>query len=671
MWTCVSVMVAAARGQFAVQDIEAAQAVSTSVSRAFRRPTAISRLAAAGVELDDQGTVSVLPGVGITGTFSVVASDRDAFYADDTANQEILERWLSGLSAVPQSNVDVTIQPAPEPLVPITITYVITLPPGKIEISGRLSGTPPVDLLSALQEQLGARLVTSASVAMTEGSAELVGGNLLLATTDTSSAGILTAANQDSIRVAIAQLAGVWLGDVGSIAFSSADGSSLEAEPANDRRLTAGSVTAAFTIAVPGVAARGDHFQKDCSLLNIQVPAMDNVGDVENTLTTTPDQDVQLGSRDGPISDGMCTNEANRRGAAVWSHNDPDSDDDTDDNRCLFSDRLHLSEATYQAGSTVKFRAADDACGECPTAPPAAGSWPGVDSAASNSAFGGHQPLNLQCWAKEENPFGRLWLQRFLMPCGYRVLESTAAGWPGNCNNLILELTTFSQESCQTDCRDDPFCTTWMWTGNDDCYRGVGNRCWTETEEGNRFEVISAERLQHGLVNVIVDDFTDGVVAGLQQQFAENVQAGGLAGNATAQSEACRNICHSNIMCTFWQSFYRDGTGSDLGCWTENPGVDATGDGQNLGGLVQYPFTTAGFVDNEDVDTLTGGQFIQHHCPIPTLPTRPPAAPAPPAAAPAPPPLDDDSTSAANLRRRSSVSIWAAGFSLIVIHIKK
>lgn len=136
-----------------------------------------------------------------------------------------------------------------------------------------------------------------------------------------------------------------------------------------------------------------------------------------------------------------------------------------------------------------------------------------------------------------------------------------------------------------------------------------------------------SERIQHGLVNVLADNNTlTRVINGLQMQFGENVQAEGLVGNWEAQKEACRLICHSNILCTFWQSYYGDGTRSDLGCWTEAPGVDAQGGGVNTGGLVAYPFTTAAGYrqDDADVDLIKGGEFIQHYCPVPTLPTRPP-----------------------------------------------
>jgi len=122
------------------------------------------------------------------------------------------------------------------------------------------------------------------------------------------------------------------------------------------------------------------------------------------------------------------------------------------------------------------------------------------------------------------------------------------------------------------------------------------------------------------------------VLENLQKQFGENIGATvNLLNSADAQKEACRKICHSNIMCSYWQSFYDAGQGADLGCWTENPGVDAAGAGTFLASLVHYPLTLApneGFAatsTERDEEKLTGGQFIQHHCTIPTLPNRIPA----------------------------------------------
>jgi len=123
------------------------------------------------------------------------------------------------------------------------------------------------------------------------------------------------------------------------------------------------------------------------------------------------------------------------------------------------------------------------------------------------------------------------------------------------------------------------------------------------------------------------DDLIGGVLEGLQQQFREDVTLNGEPLSSDAQKENCRNICYSDITCTFWQSYYNDGsgnTGQGLGCWTENPGViPATGRG-GIGGYVQYPTTISVFAVGDDaVPYITGGQYIQHYCATPTLPSRP------------------------------------------------
>jgi len=156
----------------------------------------------------------------------------------------------------------------------------------------------------------------------------------------------------------------------------------------------------------------------------------------------------------------------------------------------------------------------------------------------------------------------------------------------------------------------------------------VGNACWTEHNSDPISVVNASERVQHGLINVLVPSLPQHRIRGLQRQFSENIDAVGLHLNMAGQIEACKNICYSNVRCTVWQSYYNDGTGSDLGCWIENPGVPGQGIAGNEGGVgnyLPYPLTTAQFEDNTNEQYIVGGEFIQHHCPIPSLPLRPAA----------------------------------------------
>jgi len=651
MWKHVLLATSFGHAWGLVNDIESAATLAASLPASF--PDVAN--SGAGVT-GGTGTAVVLPNIGVSGTLSFSSPNPDDFVADATAKQLVLEHWLADVASVPVANVDVVIPPPvtttaappgpsggpvvsrllqeavttttepdgsaagdnpvpvaddPPPL-QIDTTFTITLPPGKTEISNRLTQTPPADALAAFTGQVTEPAVSSVAITMTPPEAGAIGGTALLAVSDT--AAIESVANQEGIRRAIASIAGVFYGDVSDITFASGDGSVIPPAPAPDtngvRRLTAGSVSAGFRIDVPGRAAQG--YQKDCALLRISTPAMEDSADLENTLTDL------VGV---PVTTATCTAEATRRDSAVWSFTA--SADSNIQDSCRFSDASHVSSATFEAASTTQFLAGSSACGACPTTNPTA-AFPGADSVLSNAAFAdGQQPINLQCWPKNSN------LE--LMECGSSVVQDSTLGWPGTCNNLVADSVALTPALCESNCVADPFCTVWMWAllphGTNHCYSGVGNQCWTEAEGAANPTVVTAKRLQHGLVNVVASwpSSLDQVIQGLQQQFGENVQAEGLAGNSAAQAANCALICHSNIMCTFWQSYYNDGTGSDKGCWTENPGVDATGAGANIGAMVSYPFTTAAYRENDgEEEFITGGEYIQHYCPVPTLPTRPP-----------------------------------------------
>jgi len=635
---------------------------------------------------------------GVEGTLNVTVSDAQSFYSNKRVNQDHIEQWLADQFSLPQSSVTVNIPdataaepaisdadaasvaasaagegaaatnlapaaPTPTSAPPtapnttavqrlltettnataentvhvsptsdtapeqVSTTYTIILPPGAAEISSRLDNMQDADVLSAFSVSNVA--VTSAAVSMNPVTSTGLSGSFLLGANDASAAGIESASSQALIRQAISNMAGVFVGDVGPITFSSANPAvPLEAQPepstlgANNqetgRRLAAGSVNAAFNISVPGHAAQG--WGKDCSVLGmlpLASPGSDN---------TIADSTAET-----------CRTAANEdRDATVYSFT-------ADTNECRLSGFDLFKDSDFSPGTVTGFTG--DSCGACPRDALATGAlwsgvtdlasqgtdavWPGRTDQESHTAWGvGHyQPLNLQCWPKNEN--------HALMPCGFATLESVAAGWPGRCNNLEEQPTHTSTNDCQASCRQDPFCTVWMWAlpvggavGTERCYTGVGNACWTESGTDPIQTVNASERLQHGLINVLVPRLPQHRIRGLQRQFSENIDADGLRLNSTGQMEACKNICYSTIRCTVWQSYYNDGLGSALGCWIENPGVPGRGIAGPEGGLGQYlpyPITQSQFEDNSNEQYITGGEFIQHHCPIPSLPSRPPA----------------------------------------------
>jgi hypothetical protein len=530
----------------------------------------------------------------------------------------------------------------------IAASFIVTLPPGKAEISARLTGKSAEDVSTAFANQLGAGNVTSATLTMTppaEG-ATLLQGSWLLAVADTSATtGIESAASQSGIRRAIADLAMVYLGDVSPLTFSSPTGMPLEpaAQPDGNevnaaqgtdtqestasstdanaetqtetsRRLTAGSVNVGFSVSVPGVAAQG--WAQDCAMKRAKVPALEDGTDpaVINNI---------VGTAAAPVTRDSCATTAAGMNAELWTFTEVDGDADT----CAISSWAKLSDATYDAGSVTQV-SDSSVCGPCPAVAPAAGSWPGADAAAANTAFGTHQPFGLQCWPKKATAASPSVLE--LLDCGSSVVQTHSTGWPGTCNNLDHISAAATESDCRAQCQADPFCSVWMWAtavGQTDpqCFSGVGNQCWTSANPSVS-SVATAERLQHGLVQVLVDNLNGGVLEGLQQQFNEAVQLNGEPLTAEAQKENCRIICHSNVGCTFWQSYYHDGTaatGQGLGCWTEAPGIDAAGRGGD-GGYVQYPTTTSAFAGGDAaVPYITGGQYIQHYCQTPTLPQRP------------------------------------------------
>merc|ERR1712070_1311657 len=169
----------------------------------------------------------------------------------------------------------------------------------------------------------------------------------------------------------------------------------------------------------------------------------------------TPEANTFTTLADTAVTQTTCAAEATRRSAELWSFT---AAVDGGDSTCRLSTWEHMSDATWDANAVTQVAADTCAAMACPTAPPT-GAWPGADAAASNAAFGGHQPTNLMCWPKNS--------LLELMDCGHTVVQTRTAGWPGTCNNLDAAPTTgdgavSTQDACRTSCVNDPFCSVWM-----------------------------------------------------------------------------------------------------------------------------------------------------------------------------------------------------------------
>lgn len=528
----------------------------------------------------------------------------------------------------------------------VNCSFTVVLSPGASEISAGLAAITPAEVLTNFNTPFwtasGAG-VSAAAIAMGDADATGVTGHFAVSVTNVAAFSSTT--NGAALRTMVASLSRVDPADVAFTGFAAdaatpavtvptTTAAAAQVGPAVEARRLTGTVDATFRIEVPGHRARG--WKKDCSLQKVGVPAM--------TFSSTDGISAAqaTASQATPAACAQSTSVCAGVGCNVWSWTTDDNV--ADSGICTFSNLDIMQVQTYNANAITQFVSGaegHDACGACPAVSPEdLSAWPGNSAEASHAAFAtldsigtGRQPLNLQCWPKND-AFD-------LMPCGFTVLEDTASPdrpWTGRCNNLVATPETL-QADCSASCVGDPFCTVWMWANNGadppvaQCYRGQGSDCWTQSTSATVSNVLASQRIQHGQVNVVIADLgigmaSPGVVAGLQQQFAENVGAadgGGVTFLATADAQrvACRNICHSNILCSYWQSFFNTGLTAGLGCFTENPGVDATGGG-GPGGFVAYPLTTADFTEGAELASLTGGQFIMHGCAIPQLPGRPP-----------------------------------------------
>jgi hypothetical protein len=124
--------------------------------------------------------------------------------------------------------------------------------------------------------------------------------------------------------------------------------------------------------------------------------------------------------------------------------------------------------------------------------------------------------------------------------------------------------------------------------------------------------------VQHGQIVVIDPNLTDGQVLNLAREFQPTDYPDITDHNAAA--DICRKICYSLLYCQYWQ--YYHGHGSNDGCWVEkypsnrvqNPLIRGNAGDSDVG-YVRH--------SQQSVSAIAG-EFIVHHCPIPTRPGHTP-----------------------------------------------
>lgn len=212
--------------------------------------------------------------------------------------------------------------------------------------------------------------------------------------------------------------------------------------------------------------------------------------------------------------------------------------------------------------------------------------FPGHTPAQSNQAWPhGHQPRNLECWSKG--------VGNSLRACWYtKILFDTERGWPGKCEGLV-EVDT-GGVSCRESCVRNPKCAVWQetWPGNV-CMQGRGRDC-AGLRSGSRANIRSAQRLQHGDVRVL-KPLKGMEVRGLRPDFNEKYFK-----IRREAEEACRNLCYSDIQCTYWVYSTAEG------CFVEDPPMHT----------VPYPLTSKDINTQSDfARSVVAGEYILHRCP--------------------------------------------------------
>eukprot|EP00811_Abedinium_folium_P029518 NODE_4656_length_1864_cov_8.891192.p1 GENE.NODE_4656_length_1864_cov_8.891192~~NODE_4656_length_1864_cov_8.891192.p1 ORF type:complete len:502 (-),score=107.43 NODE_4656_length_1864_cov_8.891192:359-1696(-) len=220
----------------------------------------------------------------------------------------------------------------------------------------------------------------------------------------------------------------------------------------------------------------------------------------------------------------------------------------------------------------------------CPRQMPS-GSFPGATPEASNRAWpSGEQPGSLDCWPRFEDGG--------LSPCGHnKVLSDFDTGWPGQCLDLKFRYVA-KRKGCASDCLRNVRCATWQVRNRDSCYTGLGSDCFAH-QHAPEERLTGAQRVQHGAVHVLMD------LRGLRIKGLWHFFGPGYFEDHTVAVSLCRDVCYSNVECTYWQY-------TEEGCWVEDPAKQYR---------VEYPLTTA---SAEPSPSVLAGELVQHYCP--TLP---------------------------------------------------
>jgi len=253
------------------------------------------------------------------------------------------------------------------------------------------------------------------------------------------------------------------------------------------------------------------------------------------------------------------------------------------------------------SGPAFCTREAEAACSDIPGP-----EFPASTAAASRAAWpGGEQPTNLQCWPRLQSGFPDRCHSRMAT-----VLEDTAAGWPGRCDNMRRINDLGPAETCQLRCFNSALCGVWAvenqsQVGQVTCWHGMNAmNCYN----GNGIPPMRAQRIMHGAFRVLMNT--------MGMQIMNLTRAFDTTGVPTVKDgiRRCRKTCLSYLFCQFWQY------STVWGCWIEDPAASK----------VAYPLVNDGhslIVEVDSANSVKAGEYIQHFCadePTVPLPTDSP-----------------------------------------------